>query len=356
MLEDRIKIVIADPDTKGACVMEEMVRSISGLELVATVRSEAMLLVKSKNIQPDLIFLSPDDDLIPLSAMERLKQSNPNTQVIIVHSEHYDTDRLVEALEAGAYECLEKPKSVGSNAFNPLRLHLLTVVGLLQSRKRFFKYRMPKHKNRFFIPPADKITEPERLDQKPEIICIAASTGGPEILSRVFSILPAHLSVPILLVQHIPLNMTRFFARSLNRKSELDIIQAEEHMEIRPGKIYIAPGGKHMVVSKADDKGARSIGLTDGEPVNSVRPAADVLFESVARSYRSVMAIILTGMGEDGRQGVVHLKENTTCTCITQDAQSCVVYGMPRSVDEAGLSDEHLDPLSIAQKIVMSAQ
>jgi len=96
--------------------------------------------------------------------------------------------------------------------------------------------------------------------------------------------------------------------------------------------------------------------LNAGGPVNSVRPSADLLFESIAKSYKgNVLAIVLTGMGEDGKNGVASLKQ-TGCYCITQTAETCVVYGMPRAVDEAGLSDERLDPLSITQKIVMMAQ
>lgn len=111
-----------------------------------------------------------------------------------------------------------------------------------------------------------------------------------------------------------------------------------------------------MAVSKPDDRGRRMILLNDRPPVNSVRPSADVLFESVAESYKGrVLAVILTGMGEDGKRGVAAMKSRN-CFCITQTSETCVVYGMPRAVDEAGLSDESLDPLDITQKIVLAAQ
>nr|MDA8136129.1 CheB methylesterase domain-containing protein [Desulfobacteraceae bacterium] len=192
--------------------------------------------------------------------------------------------------------------------------------------------------------------------EKAEVVVMASSTGGPEILSRIFSILPGTLKAPILLVQHIPATMTGYFAKSLNQKSELDILEAAHGDEILPGKVYIAPGGRHMTVSKRDDQGRRTILLNSRPLVNSVRPSADVLFESVAESYSGrILAVVLTGMGEDGKKGVADLKARN-CFCITQTSETCVVYGMPRAVDEAGLSDESLDPLDITQKIVLMAQ
>jgi len=350
-------VIIADPDLKTSSILKDLCNSINGLNISAIVRSEPMLVAKTKNLQPDLIFLSLDSDVGGFLVMDTLKQINSNLNVIIVYPKDHDADTLVQALEAGAYECLEKPSDIQSLQYTEFRLHLLTVAGLLRSRKRFFKTRGTNHKNKFFMPPLKTDRTPKLFTHKPQVICIAASTGGPEILSQIFSILPKELDVPILLVQHIPAYMTRFFAKSLNQKSELDIVEATSGELILPSKVYIAPGGQHMVVSNPDARGRRRIRLNKKPMKNSVRPSADILFESVARSYdEHVLAIVLTGMGEDGRQGIAHLKEKTRCTCVTQEATTCVVYGMPRAIDESGMSDESLDPLSIAQKMVMSSQ
>lgn len=354
MDNDPVKVIIANSDTQSSAVFESMFQTFSNADVLAVVRSENMLMAKLMSLEPDLVLLCPDDDLIPLTAMDRLKETRPQVHVIIGYPPGFDPAMLVEALEAGAYECVEKPDSMTSPVYSQIRLHMLTMVGLLQSRNRFFKARITDHKSRFFVPAGKREEEADRLDKKPQIICIAASTGGPEILSRIFSLLPADLTVPILLVQHIPARMTRFFAQSLDRQSELNIGEACHGESVKEGNVYIAPGGQHMVVSEPDPDGRRTIELNTQAPVKSVRPSADVLFESISRSYRSVMAIVLTGMGEDGCQGIVYLKQRTRCVCITQAAQTCVVYGMPRSVDEADLSDEKLDPLSIAHRIVLS--
>ncbi|MFH2093286.1 MAG: chemotaxis protein CheB [Pseudomonadota bacterium] len=356
---DTLNVVIADPDPESIELFQKLCTSIHGLTVSGVARSAQMLVAKTKHVQPDIVFLNLTPDTGGIAVIDTLKKINPDLNVIIVNPMDQDPDILVAALEAGAYDCVEKPVEIQSRQFNELRLYLLTVTGLLRSRKRFFKPGAPDHKNRFFMPGENKIQPPAPVypHGRVEIVAIAASTGGPEILSRIFSLLPKDLNVPILLVQHIPAEMTRFFAKSLNSKSELDVAQARAGELILPARVYLAPGGQHMVVSKPDAQGRRRIGLNHKPMVNSVRPSADVLFESIAQSYEdNVLVVILTGMGEDGRHGVAMLKQKTKCICVSQDAATCVVYGMPRAVDEAGLSDESLDPLSITQKIVMSVQ
>lgn len=376
---DRLDVVIADPDPESVSVFERLCSSITGLNLSGVARSAQMLIAKTKNVLPDLVFLSLSGDIGGPAVIDTLKKIHPDLNVIVLYGPDHDPDILVQALEAGAYECIERPAAADPLKYETFRIHLLAVTGLLRSRKRFFGKGKADYKNKFFmpvhgdkvsgvVPKSDPVPDMKtgqlpdlRTDFKSrqgvDVVAIAASTGGPEILSRIFSILPRNLNVPILLVQHIPENMTVFFAKSLNRKSELDITQAKEGDSVVPSRIYVAPGGCHMTVSKPDPGGTRLIRITKKPLVNSVRPSADVLFESIADAYcgGNVLAIILTGMGEDGRHGIACLKKKTHCICISQDAHTCVVYGMPRAVDEAGLSDESLDPLSITQRIVMSA-
>ncbi|HPK40878.1 MAG TPA: CheB methylesterase domain-containing protein, partial [Candidatus Cloacimonadota bacterium] len=131
-----------------------------------------------------------------------------------------------------------------------------------------------------------------------------------------------------------------------NAKSKIPVFEAEDGQLVEKNKVYIAPGGKHMIVKK--DSTNSVIAITDTPPVNSCKPSVDVLFESIPSVYNAnVLSVIMTGMGSDGMNGVKYLK-NTGCYSITQTEDSCVVYGMPRAVDEAGLTDEsvHLDNLS----------
>lgn len=356
---DKLDVIIADEDPGFVYLLKKLCYSINSINILGNARSEGMLIAKINSQNPDLIFLDLASGMGGIQVVDTIRKINPDINVIITYNpDNYDSDVLVQALEMGVYECIEKPTDVDSRQYNEFRVHLLTIAGLLRSRKRFSTSQAYHYKNKFFMPqrteemPLKKVPSLDKID----VVVIASSTGGPEILSRIFSILPGNLKVPLLLVQHIPAAMTQYFAKSLNDKSELDIFQASHGDEILPAKVYIAPGGRHMTVSKPDAQGRRMILLKDTPPVNSVRPSADVLFESIAQSYQGhILAVILTGMGEDGKKGVAVMKERG-CICISQNAETCVVYGMPRAVDEAGLSDGSLDPLNITQKIVMMVQ
>ncbi len=356
-------MIIAHDDPESVHLCKELCSSIKGLNAPQIARSKAMLIAKVNNVDPGLILLHLSSDMGGIQMIDTIRKINPDYNIIVTYDpNNHDSDMLVTALEMGVYECAEMPDQIHCRRYKEFRLHLLTITGLLRSRKRFSAKPATEYKNKFFMSPKKEKARKKKPvvlkvpTGKIDIIVIASSTGGPEILSQIFSILPGNLKVPILLVQHIPKEMTQYFAKSLNEKSELNIFQASHGDEIQPSKVYLAPGGQHMTVSTPDSHGRRQIYLNQKPAVNGVRPSADILFESIAKSYNgNILAIILTGMGEDGKNGVAKMKK-PGCVCVTQTAQTCVVYGMPRAVDEAGLSDEHLDPLSITHKIVMAAQ
>jgi two-component system chemotaxis response regulator CheB len=180
------------------------------------------------------------------------------------------------------------------------------------------------------------------------------STGGPNALAEVIPLLPARLKVPVLLVQHMPPVFTASLADHLAKRSQVTVREAAEGEAIVPGTVYIAPGGRHMVVRRSP-AGVPTVGLNDSPPENSCRPSVDVLFRSVAAHYEgNVLAVVMTGMGNDGREGVRALKRKGA-HCITQSAETCVVYGMPLAVDEAGLSDERIPLPRLAERIVQLA-
>jgi two-component system chemotaxis response regulator CheB len=151
----------------------------------------------------------------------------------------------------------------------------------------------------------------------------------------------------------MPPVFTASLAQSLNQKSRLEVVEAQQDQVVRAGQVLLAPGGRHMVVTRVSSgsNGVMRVGIIDDPPENSCRPSVDVLFRSVALAYgRNVLAVVMTGMGEDGMRGVKALKERG-CHCITQDAASCTIYGMPRAVDQASLSDESVTLKLIASRI-----
>jgi two-component system chemotaxis response regulator CheB len=177
-----------------------------------------------------------------------------------------------------------------------------------------------------------------------DLIVIASSTGGPKALDVFFRDLDSQIGVPILIVQHMPVGFTKSLAASLSNRSKLKFVEGNDKLIIRKNQGIFAPGGKHMKVM-TDKMDIQRVIIEDGELVNGVKPAADILFMSVAKEYEgaNILAIVLTGMGRDGLEGIKMLKSKCNCYCVTQSKESCVVYGMPRSVDEAGLSDERID-------------
>lgn len=184
------------------------------------------------------------------------------------------------------------------------------------------------------------------LKNNKDIILIGASTGGPNAIEKIVSEFEKDLNAAVLIVQHMPSGFTKTFAERLNRRCQLEVLEASDGIKIEKNKVYIAPGGYHMIVR---DKGI--IEVNKDEPIWGVRPAVDKLFISAASIYKSrILSIILTGMGRDGAEGTVVVKMNNGTT-IAQDEKSSVIYGMPKSAYETGSVDYILPLKDIASKI-----
>jgi len=187
-----------------------------------------------------------------------------------------------------------------------------------------------------------------------DVIALGVSTGGPNALQSVIPNLPAGLSVPLVAVQHMPPLFTASLAERLDRDSKIHVVEAQEGMEIEAGTMYIAPGGWHLTLRKANGKVRAH--LTDTAPVNSCRPSVDVLFQSVEEIYGSrVLTVILTGMGCDGAAGVAALRAKGAYSLV-QDEATSVVWGMPGAVAQAGNADETLPLPAIASRIAQVLQ
>jgi chemotaxis response regulator CheB len=183
-------------------------------------------------------------------------------------------------------------------------------------------------------------------------ILIGVSTGGPAALMQLIPKLPAHIGVPIFIVQHMPPKFTESLAHSLDEASVLKVVEGAEGMVAQPNHVYIAPGGYHMTIARGKGRQDTVIHLNSDAPVNSCRPAVDVLFKSASQVYPTqTLSIILTGMGRDGTDGIRHLKGQGSTYTLSQSESSCVVYGMPKATDEEGLSDESVDLTLLPKRI-----
>jgi two-component system, chemotaxis family, protein-glutamate methylesterase/glutaminase len=378
--EEKLKILVTDAEPDSGGLISRIAADISGTDVLDIAVNGRIALAKLRRFPSDLVLLDlAIPDMKPIDVIWKIRKSCSDTQVILLCSRiETRVDEIVEALEAGAIDFMPKPVSSNENSIREFRLRLMTIIGLLRSRRNF---RMAEHRNRpqrvttfndsavtvaaadifrkrpdFFIPdqevckPAGNSVLPVRIDA----VAIAVSTGGPNALARVIPLLPGDIGVPLLIVQHIPSLFTATLANSLNSKSAIRVKEAAEGEYVMPNIAYIAPGGRHLLIRKeksGTSPARRYIRLNDDPPENSVRPSADVLFRSLAESYSgTVMPVIMTGMGCDGMKGVLSLKAKG-CYCLSQTAETCTVYGMPRSVDEAGLSDERVPLGQIAARI-----
>jgi two-component system chemotaxis response regulator CheB len=260
----------------------------------------------------------------------------PKALVLLTSRPSQDNKELfAEAITKGAFDCWAKP-IYSSYAEN--------IDVITQKLKEIFKLVCDGSEKKSPIKevaaPSKKFKENiKRSKFKPDIVLIAASTGGPLALESILAGLREDFPVPILIVQHISPHFTESLTHNLNKKAHLTVKVAEEGETLAAGTAYVAPGGFHMKLNK------RTIKLDDSPPINKVRPAADVLFESVSVAYaeNKVLAVILTGMGVDGEKGIARLKENCECFCLVQSEETCVVYGMPRAVVDSGLADIVID-------------
>lgn len=381
IVTEPLSILIVDDNLIYRKFLTRVIQDIEGVEIVSPAATGPIALKRMEQRPVDLVLLDLQmPEMSGLEILQRIREGHPEAGVIMISGEFgSDADVVVKALEQGALDFLPKAPTDAGNTVLTLRKHLMTLFHQFQGRRNLNLARrisargkgapLPAEPRRAgaetaaveserilrAAPPARPSPAPRVPPGRIDVVVIGASTGGPNALSEVIPRLPGDLGVPILVVQHMPSFLTYSLARSLNDKSALQVREAVEGEPLRPDTVYVAPGGKHLQVKPraADRDGSRErfLRLGDGPPENSVRPSADVLFRSVADAFGGhVLAVIMTGMGNDGKKGVEALK-SVGCHCVTQTADTCVVYGMPRAVDEAGLSDESADLGALAERI-----
>ena len=281
-----------------------------------------------------------------LQLLERLQKEGIKAKVVMVSTlTTKDAEVTILAMERGAIDFVTKPSNVieaKGEVFKRQLLSVLTAVYDTQVYKRNTPV-SPK------LVTAVKHIKPVRTDKK--LVALACSTGGPKALQSVIPYLPKNLDAPMVLVQHMPPGFTKSMADRLNELSEISVKEAQEGDILEKGHVYVAPGGKHMEVVKMRD-GSHRIALNDMPPIGGLRPCANIMFDSLTKTdYDEIICIVLTGMGADGTNGILSLNRKKPIHVIAQDAQTCVVYGMPRAIAEAGMVDEMVPLEQVAKTI-----
>ena len=369
-MEKDLKILVVDDTVTDRRILSKVIGEIDRAELAGVASSGKLALSKIGVKKPDLVLLDvymPDMD--GLETLKQIKERHPDVDVVMISGVDRETAPItVKALESGALDFISKPRgaSVAANA-----AELRNALGWLVSMARTRKYTRqvkgiangraaapvpapafrPVVKSPLPVPavPAEKTPPPilKRPDRKPgriDMVAIGVSTGGPNALQEVVPKLRSDFPLPILAVQHMPAMFTASLAARLDAISSIRVVEGADGGAIDRGALYIAQGGRHMVVHRNTDN-RRVLALTDSPPVNSCRPSVDVLFRSLAMTYGGhVLMVILTGMGSDGLAGVTAVRRKGGYA-IVQDEKSSVIWGMPGAVAEADQADE-IVPLS----------
>jgi two-component system chemotaxis response regulator CheB len=297
---------------------------------------------KMKRQRPDVILLDLEMPRMDgLTFLKKVMAEDPTP--VIVCSGHVDggSEQAMLALESGAVELIAKPK-IGVQAF--LHEAAVTIVDAIRAAA---VYRLPARRGGVG-PTAAIEAGPRRQSRHPSLIAIGASTGGPETLREILPRL-SKATPGVVIVQHMPELFTRSFARHLDQLCEIDVREAMAGDEIRPGRALIAPGNRHMSVY--DFGGRFFVDLIDGPLVSRHRPSVDVLLNSVARcAAGKALGVLLSGMGNDGAEGLREMK-NAGAYTVAQDEASCAVFGMPREAIRGGGACEVADVPRIAEII-----
>ncbi len=348
-----ISVLIVDDSALMRNLIRRMLDADENIEVVGTAMNGQFALRKTVALNPDLIVLDLEmPELDGVGFLKKRKENNWNVPVIILSAvAKKGAEVTMKALALGASDFVTKPSGGSPESNRETAEQLIGMVkgygGTYQRSKEQTAYRKDISKPEPVLPVVKSALpkaplptrgkqriadwpelKPDRQPAPPQIIAIGISTGGPNALRQVFAEISENMEVPIVVVQHMPAGFTREFANSLDKICSLEVKEAEEGDLIKPGRILIAPGNKHLKVEKK--RLAAVAHVLDGENVNGHKPSAGVLFNSVAEQYgNAALAIIMTGMGRDGSREIGEVFKEGSVT-LAQDEESSVVFGMPR--------------------------
>ena len=350
----KIKVLVVDDTIFYRKIVSDVIADFPDFEVVGTANNGEIALSRIRTLKPDLITLDVEMPIMNgLQLLEAIIKNQLNVDVIMLSSKTLKgSEATVKALELGAFDFITKPDDGSADANrNAIKNNLSRIFKVYKRNKEIGLDYTPAPKLPVRRPVSETIKTFKRVE-KSQAIAIGVSTGGPNALTKVIPALPANIGVPIFLVQHIPPVFSASLAKSLDSKSALKVKEAVNGEEVKPNTVYLAPGSTQMMVASGVGM-KKIIRISKDAPAeNNCKPSVDYLFRSVAREYGSkVTSVIMTGMGVDGKIGVMVTKASGGIS-IVQDAPSCVVYGMPKVVIEAGLADI-ITPLdNIANEII----
>lgn len=329
----RPRVVVVDDSAFARTVLSRVLRASGTIEVVATARDGRDALERIEALDPDVITLDLTMPELDGLGVLRALAGRPRPRVLVVSISSVETNLGVAALALGAADVITKPTALASDRLRELGDELVAKVMAVSHA---------------VIEPVELPARPRPVRTDTQLIMIGTSTGGPQALTVLISGLPAELSAPVAVVLHIPFGYTHALAARLDKLTPLRVVEAHDGLELVPGLIVLARGGMHLQIER--DREVLRARLT-ALPFQSFVPSVNELFRSGAAAVGAgALGVVLTGMGDDGLEGARSIAA-AGGSLLTEAASTCVVYGMPRCVYDAGLGAEAVPLDRMAREI-----
>jgi len=333
---DRVlRVLVIDDSAYVRKVVREILSRSPFLEVVGAARDGREALDLVEQLDPDVVtcdLIMPELDGVGFVREQMQRKPVP---IIIMSVAKETAEAALTALDAGAIDFVQKPTALASEKIFEVSNELIEKV---KAAGNIALNRLPTPPQ----PPIAATVEPSVAGtHSVDLVVLGISTGGPQALKRLIPQLPSDFPVPVVMVMHMPVGYTEMYAAKLNELSNLEVREAAEGDELKTGRVFLAPAGRHLTLKRNAD--GKVVTHLDARPFSTLhRPSVDVLFQSAAEVYRNrVLGVVMTGMGSDGKQGAAWIKSQGGLV-FTEAESSCVVYGMPCVVVEAGLSDKNV--------------
>jgi two-component system chemotaxis response regulator CheB len=357
MANNKIKVLVIDDSALVRQILVEILKGARDIEVVGTASDPFVARERIKETNPDVLTLDVEmprmDGLTFLANLMRLR---PMPVVMVSSLTERGAETTLKALELGAVDFVSKPKVDVAGTLAEFSDEILTKIraaagARVRARTGSVMAVPPKHSADAILPAAGDSKKMLRTTDR--IIAVGASTGGTEAIREFLMGLPAD-SPAVVIAQHIPAAFSAPFTRRMDALCQLSVCEPYDGQYIMPGHVYIAPGGKHLLIER--DGTRYRCRLNDGPPVNRHCPSVDVLFRSVAQKVGpNAVGVILTGMGDDGARGLKEMRDAGAPT-IAQDEASSVVWGMPGAAVRLGAVGEILPLGKVAEAVMRLAE
>ncbi len=354
---NKIKAVVIDDSAFMRKSLSIILKSDPDIEVVGTARDGVEGVALVKELKPDIVTLDIEMPRMDgLAALEIIMKEAPTSVIMVSSLTTEGADATIRALEIGAVDFIPKEMSFVSVNIINIKEDLIKKIKTIV-RNKFLKSRLQKLRGNGSGIEREVIPRFKTADQLPKLgykaVALGISTGGPLSLQKLIPNLSNKMNIPFFIVQHMPPKFTKSLADRLNNMCPLNVKEAENREEVKGGVVYIAPGGYHMKTYR-NSNGKIYIEVTEMPSDTLHKPSVDVMIKSVLHVYaKHTLGIIMTGMGKDGLEGIKELKR-LGGYCLAQDEESCVVYGMPKAVVDAGYADV-IAPLEKISEIINKA-